>query len=128
MDGLPSTLPTDPDALIALLKKQQRTIDKQQQSLQRSERRAERSDARVERFRKKLVSKDGHIQKLEERLRELLAKRFGQSSERFNPDQFNLFNEAEEQAAQDASADAAKIRSRLTRASAACGCRVSPRG
>jgi len=107
MDGLPSTLPTDPDALIALLKKQQRTIDKQQQSLQRSERRAERSDARVERFRKKLVSKDGHIQKLEERLRELLAKRFGQSSERFNPDQFNLFNEAEEQAAQDASADAA---------------------
>lgn len=107
MDGLPTPLPTDPDALIALLKKQQRTIYKQQQSLQRSERRAKRSDARVERFRKKLVSKDGHIQKLEERLRELLAKRFGKSSERFNPDQFNLFNEAEEQAAQDAAEDTA---------------------
>ncbi|MFK7994356.1 MAG: transposase [Granulosicoccus sp.] len=29
-------------------------------------------------------------------------KRFGKSSERFNPDQFNLFNVAEEQAAEDA--------------------------
>ena len=103
MDGLPSQLPNDPDALIALLKKQQRTIEKQQKSLQRTEARAERSDARVERFRKKLASKEGHIQQLEERLRELLTKRFGKSSERFNADQYSLFNEAEEQAAEDAS-------------------------
>jgi len=101
MDGLPSKLPTDPDALIALLKKQQRTIEKQQKSLRRTEARAERSDARVERFRKKLASKEGHIQKLEERLRELLTKQFGKSSERFNADQFCLFNEAEEQVAED---------------------------
>ena len=102
MDGLPTTLPTDPDALIALLKKQQRTIEKQQKTLERSQKKAERSDARVERFRKRLASKQGRIQILEERLRELLIKRFGKSSERFNPDQFNLFNEAEEQAAEDA--------------------------
>ena len=102
MDGLPTTLPTDPDALISLLKKQQRTIEKQQKTLQRTQKKAERSEARVERFRKRLASKEGHIQKLEERLRELLVKRFGKSSERFNPDQFVLFNEAEEQAAADA--------------------------
>lgn len=95
MDGLPSNLPTDPDALIALLKKQQRTIEKQHKNLQRTEARAQRSDARVERFRKKLTSKDNRIQTLEERLRELLIKRFGKSSERFNADQFSLFNEAE---------------------------------
>lgn len=102
MDGLPTTLPTDPDALIALLKMQQRTIEKQQKTLERSQKKAERSDARVERFRKRLASKQGHIQILEERLRELLIKRFGKSSERFNPDQFSLFNEAEEQAAEEA--------------------------
>lgn len=105
MDGLPTKLPTDPDALIALLKKQQRTIEKQQKTLQRTKKKAERSDARVERFRKRLASKEGHIQRLEERLRELLIKRFGKSSERFNPDQFILFNEAEEQVAEDDVAD-----------------------
>lgn len=106
MDGLPTKLPTDPDALIALLKKQQRTIEKQQKSLQQSSKRLKQRNERVQRFRKKLETKEGHIQKLEERLRELLLKRFGKSSERFNPNQMGLlFNEAEEQVALSAAAD-----------------------
>ncbi|MFK7994357.1 MAG: hypothetical protein AB8B87_09480 [Granulosicoccus sp.] len=57
MDGLPTTPPTDLNALIALLKKKQRTIEKQQKTLERSQKKAERSDACVERFRKRLASK-----------------------------------------------------------------------
>jgi transposase len=87
MDGLPEQLPTDPAKLVKLLEKQQRFITKQQRKLDRSEK-------RTERYRKKVVSKDTLIQKLEERLRELLQKRFGHSSERFDG-QFSLFNEAE---------------------------------
>ena len=72
--------------LIALLKKPQRTIEKQQKTLERSLKKAERSEARVKRFRERLVSKEGQVQILEERLRELRIKPFGKSSERFNPD------------------------------------------
>ena len=79
MDGL--TLPKDPDVLIALLQKQQREIDSLQHKLTRKD--------------KTLVDKDDTIRQLEERLRALLAQRFGRSSEKFNPDQFQLFNEAE---------------------------------
>lgn len=81
MDGLPPHLPKDPDALIALLKKQQREIDSLQTSLKRKD--------------KTLVKKDDTIRQLEERLRALLKQRFGQSSEKFNADQLQLFNEAE---------------------------------
>lgn len=105
MDGLPTKLPTDPDALIALLKKQQRTIERQQKSLQKSSKQSEQRHERAERFRKKLATKENQIQRLEERLRELLLKRFGKSSERFNADQMILFNEAEEQAALSAATD-----------------------
>ena len=79
MDGL--TLPKDPDVLIVLLQKQQREIDSLQHKLTRKD--------------KTLVDKDDTIRQLEERLRALLAQRFGRSSEKFNPDQFQLFNEAE---------------------------------
>ena len=81
MDGLPSKLPNDPKALIALLQKQQRQL--------------ERSEKRNERLEKKLQGKSDIIEKLEERLRALLIHRFGRRSEKFNPDQFTLFNEAE---------------------------------
>ena len=88
MDGLPANLPNDPAALIALLKQQQRKLDKQKRRLTRSEKRNER-------LQKKLQSKDNTIEKLEERLRALLIHRFGKRSERINPNQFTLFNEAE---------------------------------
>ena len=88
MDGLPTTLPTDPDALIALLKKQQREIDSLQSTLSRKDKTLAHRD-------RSLVKRDDKIRQLEERLRALLAQRFGRSSEKFNPDQFQLFNEAE---------------------------------
>ena len=88
MDGLPTTLPTDPDALIALLKKQQREIDSLQSTLSRKDKTLAHRD-------KSLVKRDDKIRQLEERLRALLSQRFGKSSEKFNPDQFQLFNEAE---------------------------------
>lgn len=94
MDGLPAQLPDDPAALKALLKKQQRLIEQQQKNLDREQK-------RVERFRQKAVRKQDQIELLEERLRRLLAHRFGQRSEK-NPDQFQLFNEAELLAQADA--------------------------
>ena len=101
MDGLPSQLPDDPTALKALLQQQQRTIeqqrkdlDRKQQIFVRSQKKLDASEQRVERFREKVIRKQDHIEQLEERLRRLLAHRFGQRSEK-NPDQFQLFNEAE---------------------------------
>lgn len=87
MDGLPARLPDDPTALKALLLRQQRTIEQQQAALNKEQQRA--------------VRQRNHIELLEERLRRLLAQRFGQRSER-NPDQFQLFNEAELLAQADA--------------------------
>lgn len=101
MDGLPSQLPDDPTVLKALLQQQQRTIeqqrkdlDRKQQFFVRSQKKLNASEQRLERFREKVIRKQDHIERLEERLRRLLAHRFGQRSER-NPDQFQLFNEAE---------------------------------
>jgi len=101
MDGLPSQLPDDPTALKALLQQQQRTIeqqrkdlDRKQQFFVRSQKKLNASEQRVEQFREKVIRKQDHIERLEERLRRLLAHRFGQRSEK-NPDQFQLFNEAE---------------------------------
>lgn len=97
MDGLPAQLPDDPAALKALLEQQQRTIEQQRKDL-------DRQQQRVERFRQKAARKQGKIELLEERLRRLLAHRFGQRSEK-NPDQFQLFNEAELLAQADAFAE-----------------------
>jgi len=88
MDGLPRYLPKDPDALVALLQKQQREIDSLHTTLSRKDKTLASRD-------KKLLKKDDTIRQLEERLRALLSQRFGKSSEKFNPDQFHLFNEAE---------------------------------
>lgn len=85
MDGLPNNLPTDSDALIALLKKQQLLTEQQ----------LAHSQQRNEQLQKSVQSKTLTIEKLEERLRLLLIRQFGKKSERLNPDQFNLFNEAE---------------------------------
>ncbi|MDB4222933.1 IS66 family transposase [Granulosicoccus sp.] len=81
MDGLPTNLPEDPAELIALVQKQQAQLAS--------------SEKRNDRLQKKLQSKDNTIEKLEERLRALLIHRFGKRSERINPNQFTLFNEAE---------------------------------
>jgi exonuclease VII large subunit len=101
MDGRPSHLPDDLAVLKALLQQQQRTIeqqrkglDRKQQIFVRSQKKLHASQQRVERFRENVVRKQGQIEHLEERLRRLLAHRFGQRSEK-NSDQFQLFNEAE---------------------------------
>ena len=81
MDGLTTKLPEDLAELIALVQKQQAQLAN--------------SEKRNERLQKKLQSKDNTIEKLEERLRALLIHRFGKRSERIDPNQFTLFNEAE---------------------------------
>ena len=90
MYGLNSTLPTDPEVLMALVRQQQAELQKHQAGQAEQEK-------QIQQLNKKLESNHGYIQRLEARLRELLAKRFGASSEQFNPDQFEfaLFNEAE---------------------------------
>ena len=98
MDGLPARLPDDPTELKALLQRQQRTIEQQQAALNKEQQ-------RLEQFQQRAVRQQNHIELLEERLRRLLAQRFGQRSER-NPDQFQLFNEAELLAQADSAADA----------------------
>ena len=101
MDGLTIPLPDDPVALKALLERQRRTIEQQRKDLDRQLQQAARNQAkldtaeqRIERFRQKAARKQNQIELLEERLRRLLAHRFGRRSEK-NPDQFQLFNEAE---------------------------------
>ena len=94
MDGLPAQLPDDPAALKALLEQQQRTIENQLRALGHSQSKLDTAEQRVERFRQKAARKQGQIELLEERLRRLIAHRFGRRSEK-HPDQFQLFNEAE---------------------------------
>lgn len=104
MDGLPAQLPDDPAALKALLEQQQRTIEEQLRALGHSQSKLDTAEQRVERFRQKAARKQGQIELLEERLRRLIAHRFGRRSEK-HPDQFQLFNEAELLAQADACAE-----------------------
>jgi len=78
-----------------LTHKQQRSLEERQRKLDANERQLQRSEKRNERLEKALQTKIGTIEQLEERLRALLTHRFGKRSERINPDQFTLFNEAE---------------------------------
>jgi transposase len=94
MDGLLTELPDDPSTLKALLKQQQRTIEQQRKDLDRNQQQLDAAEQRVDRFRTKVLRKQGQIEQLEERLRRLLAHRFGRRSEQ-NLDQIQLFNEAE---------------------------------
>ena len=87
MDGLLTTLPGDPDKLIALLQKQQREIDALQQTLTRKDKTLAQRDKTLAQRDKSLVKIDDTISQFEERLRALLIQRFGKSSEKFNPDQ-----------------------------------------
>ena len=48
-----------------------------------------------ERLREQLAQRDVRVKKLEEQLRLALARQFGTSSEKASPDQYGLFNEAE---------------------------------
>jgi len=92
---------TDPATLKALLKQQQCIIEQQRKDLDRKQRLADQSqqqrdaaEQRLDRFREKIIRKQGQLELLEERLGRLLVHRFGRRSE-INPDQFQLFNEAE---------------------------------
>jgi transposase len=56
-------------------------------------------------LREKIAQKDNYLQILEEKLRLMLAKTFSPSSEKVSPDQRGLFNEAEDEVAQDLEAE-----------------------
>ena len=75
------------DALLALLRD--------------TERKLASTEKQNEALRKSVQSKSLKIDTLEERLRALLTRQFGKSSERFNPDQLSFFNEAEVTAASE---------------------------
>ena len=91
MDGHTTKLIDERDALIASLQAQKVQQEKKIEQLQQSVR-----------------TKSHKIESLEERLRALLAKQYGKSSERFNPDQLSFFNEAEVIAASDTEDDGAE--------------------
>ena len=91
MTRLPNHLLHDPEALIALLNKQQREIDLLNQKV-------DRQDKTLQKKAHTLLKKDEAIERLQARINDLLNHRFGKRSEKFNPDQFQLFNEAELQA------------------------------
>ena len=95
MDGLSNNLPEERDALIALLQQQQLELQEQQQQIATKEEQLTRSKERNAQLRKSVHAKSLTIEKLEERLRALLIQKYGQKSERFNPNQLTLFNEAE---------------------------------
>ncbi len=108
MDGLPTHLPEDRDALIALLKEQQRH---HQNQIAAKDKQLVRSKERNAQLRNSVQAKSQTIEKLEERLRALLIQQFGRKSERFNPDQFTLFNEAELTVEAEADEDAVEVKS-----------------
>jgi len=98
MDGLPTNLPNDPDALVALLQQQQAKLKQLEQNNQQ--------------LRKRVQSKNLTIERLEERLRALMVQQYGKRSEAFNPDQLSFLNEAEliaEAEADQADSDEAPI-------------------
>ena len=87
MDGHTTNTPNERDALLALLRD--------------TERKLASTEKQNEALRKSVQSKSLKIDTLEERLRALLTRQFGKSSERFNPDQLSFFNEAEVTAASE---------------------------
>lgn len=107
MDVRNDTLPDDPEQLKALLLEQQRhfsrqqhnnqlTIAKQQKLIDRAEKNVDAHTHKVGTLQEKIVQHKTRIQILEEQLQLLRAHEFGKRSEKlFNPDQFQLFNEAE---------------------------------
>lgn len=98
MDGHPNRSPKDPSELLALIEQQQRTIASLSKSVASKDKQLARKD-------KELIKSHDQVQQLEERIRALLISRFGRKSEKFNPDQFQLFNEAELLAAFDTATD-----------------------
>ncbi len=112
MDGLSNNATDERDALIAELKaqqslyEQQRSLHKQElaekdQTLASKEKEIQRRDKKITELSERVEAKSRKIDSLEERLRALLIKQFGKSSERFNPNQLSFLNEAEVIAAND---------------------------
>lgn len=107
MDVRNDSLPDDVELLKKLLREQQRhfsqqqhnaqlTIAKQQKLIDRVEKSAETQTQKVGVLQDKIVQHKTRIQILEEQLQLLRAHQFGKRSEKlFNPDQIQLFNEAE---------------------------------
>lgn len=88
MDGHNTDITDERDALIASLEAQKIQQEK-----------------KIEQLEKSVRTKSHTIESLEERLRALLAKQYGKSSERYNPDQLSFLNEAEIIAASDTEDD-----------------------
>jgi Skp family chaperone for outer membrane proteins len=65
MFRLPTTLPDDPDKLIALLQKHQREIDALQQTLTRKHKTLAQRDKTLAQRDKSLIKKDDTIRQLE---------------------------------------------------------------
>lgn len=107
MDVRSDTLPDDPDQLKALLLEQQRhfdrqqhndqlTIAKQQKLIDSAEKNVDAQTHKVGVLQEKIAQHKTRIQILEEQLQLLRAHQYGKRSEKlFNPDQIQLFNEAE---------------------------------
>ena len=57
-------------------------------------------------LREKLAEQDVRVKLLEEKLRLMLSQKFGASSEKTSPDQYGLFNEAEDEVLAESNADA----------------------
>ena len=107
MDVRNDSLPDDVKLLKTLLLEQQQhfsqqqhnaqlTIARQQKLIDRVERSADTQTKKVGVLQNKIVQHKTRIQILEEQLQLLRAHQFGQRSEKlFNPDQIQLFNEAE---------------------------------
>lgn len=107
MDVQTDTLPDDPELLKKLLLEQQQhfsrqqhnaqlTIAKQQKLIDRVEKSNDSQTQKVCLLQEKIVRHKTRIQILEEQLQLLRAHEFGRRSEKyFNPDQIQLFNEAE---------------------------------
>jgi len=92
MDGLPTNLPKEHALLLALLQQQQTELEQQRL---KHEKHLAQSEKKNEQLQKRVQSKNLTIEKLEERLHALLVQQYGKRSERFNPDQLSLLNEAE---------------------------------
>ena len=105
MDGHNTDISDERDALIASLHAQQR---QQEKELAIKETQLLAEQKKIEQLQQSVRAKSHKIESLEEQLRALLARQYGKSSERFNPNQLSFLNEAEVIAASDSEDDRAE--------------------
>ena len=98
MDGHNTDIVDERDALIASLQAHKL---QQEEELAIKEKQLLAEQKKNEKLQQTVRTKSNKIESLEERLRALLVKQYGKSSERFDPNQLSFFNEAEVIAASD---------------------------